>query len=247
MGTYQRPWILPWGGGYASRPLDPPLGPWVHIKNFGSSLGAVGTHQGPWILPWGRGYASRPLDPPLGPWVQIKAFGSSHQAVGTHQGLWIPPWGRGYTSRHLDPPLCLWVHIKALGSPLGAVGTHQGLWILPWGRGYISKTLDPPLGPWVRTHQGPWNFFLSNRPLHNVPWAIVGQVRCRVQISAKPRCAYGLQLTTAPPWFPVGVVVVRSLVFSTRLDPNAFCGISAEAAMGLPTMWGPTVLVAVSV
>ena len=90
-------------------------------------------------------------------------------------------------------------------------------------------------------------FFLSNRPGHNVPWATVGQVQCRVQISAKPGCAYGLQLTTAPPWFPVGVVVIMSLVFPTRLDPSAFCGVSAKAAMGLPTRWGPTVLVAVSV
>ena len=90
-------------------------------------------------------------------------------------------------------------------------------------------------------------FFLSNRPVHNVPWATVGQVQCRVQISAKPGCAYGLQLTTAPPWFPVGVVVIMSLVFPTRLDPSAVCGVSAEAAMGLPIRWGPTVLVAVSV
>ena len=52
---------------------------------------------------------------------------------------------------------------------------------------------------------------------------------------------------TAPPWFPVGVVVVMSLVFPTRLDPSAFCGVSVEAASGLPTRWGPNVLVAVSV
>ena len=95
MGTHQGPWILAWGRGYTSRPLDPPLGPWVHIKALGSSLGAVGTHQGHWILPWGRGYTSRPLDPPLGPWVHIKALGSCLGAVGTHQGLWILPWGRG--------------------------------------------------------------------------------------------------------------------------------------------------------
>ena len=62
-----------------------PHPPWVHIKAFGSSLGAVGAHQGPWILPWDRGYTSRPLDPPLGPWVHIKAFGSSLGAVGTHR------------------------------------------------------------------------------------------------------------------------------------------------------------------
>ena len=51
---------------------------------------------------------------------------------------------------------------------------------------------------------------------------------------------------TAPPWFPVGVVVVMSLVFPTRLDPSAFCGVSAEAASVLPTRWGPNVLVAVT-
>ena len=75
----------------------------------------------------------------------------------------------------------------------------------------------------------------------------MGQVRCRVQISAKPGCAYGLHLMTAPPWFPVGVVVVMSLVFPIRLDPSAFCGVLVEAASGLPTRWGPNVLAAVSV
>ena len=75
----------------------------------------------------------------------------------------------------------------------------------------------------------------------------MGQVRCRVQISAKPGCAYGLQLVTAPPWFPVGVVVVMSLVFFTRLDPSAFCGVLVVAASGLPTRWGLKVRLAVSV
>ena len=75
----------------------------------------------------------------------------------------------------------------------------------------------------------------------------MGPVRCRVQISAKPGGAYRLQLMTAPPWLPVGVVVVLSLVFPTRLDPNAFCGVLVEAASGLPTRWGPNVLAAVSV
>ena len=75
----------------------------------------------------------------------------------------------------------------------------------------------------------------------------MGQVRCRVRISAKPGCAYGLQLMTTPTWFPVGVVVVMSLVFPTRLDPSAFCGVSVVVASGLPTRWGPNVLAAVSV
>ena len=75
----------------------------------------------------------------------------------------------------------------------------------------------------------------------------MGQVRCRVQISAKPGCAYGLQLMTAPPWFPVEVVVVMSLVFPTRLDPSAFCGVLVVVASGLPTRWGPNVPAAVSV
>jgi chloramphenicol 3-O-phosphotransferase len=75
----------------------------------------------------------------------------------------------------------------------------------------------------------------------------VGQVRCKVQISAKPGCAYGLQLMTAPPWVPVGVVVVMSLVFPTRLDPSAFCGVLVEAASGLPKRWGPNVLAVVSI
>ena len=86
-------------------------------------------------------------------------------------------------------------------------------------------------------------FFFINGPVHNVPRATVGQVQCKVQISAKPGCAYGLQLMTAPPWFPVGVVVVMSLVFPTRLDPSAFCGVFVVAASGLPTRWGPNVLV----
>ena len=78
-------------------------------------------------------------------------------------------------------------------------------------------------------------------------WATVGQVRWRVQIPVKPGCAYGLQLMTAPPWFPVGVVVVMSLVFPTRSDPSAFCGVLVVVASGLPTRWGPNVLAAVSV
>ena len=51
----------------------------------------------------------------------------------------------------------------------------------------------------------------------------------------------------APTWFPVGVVVVMSLVFPTRLDPSAFCGVSVVVASRLPTRWGPNVLAAVSV
>ena len=80
-----------------------------------------------------------------------------------------------------------------------------------------------------------------------MPWATVGQVQCRVRISAKPGCAYGLQLTAAPPWFPVGVVVVMSVEFPTRLDPSAFCVVLVGIAMGPPTRWGPNVPVAVSV
>ena len=52
---------------------------------------------------------------------------------------------------------------------------------------------------------------------------------------------------TAPPWFPVGVVVVMSVVFPTRLDPSAFCVVLVEVAMGFPTRWDPNVLVVVSV
>ena len=66
-------------------------------------------------------------------------------------------------------------------------------------------------------------------------------------ISAKPGCAYGLQLMTAPPWFPVGVVVVMSVEFPTRLDPSAFCVVLVGVAMGPPTRWGPNVPVAVSI
>ena len=75
----------------------------------------------------------------------------------------------------------------------------------------------------------------------------MGQVRCKVQISAKPGCAYGLQLMTAPPWFPVEVGVVISLVFPTHLDPSVFCGVLVAVASGLPTRWGPNVHAAVSV
>ena len=60
-------------------------------------------------------------------------------------------------------------------------------------------------------------------------------------------CAYGLQLMTAPPWFPIEVAVVMSLVFPTHLDPSAFCGVLVVVASGLPTRWGPNVPAAVSV
>ena len=75
----------------------------------------------------------------------------------------------------------------------------------------------------------------------------MGQVRCKIQISARPGCAYGLQLTTAPPWFPVEVGVVMSLVFPTHLDPSAFCGVLVAVATGLPIRWGPNVHAAASV
>ena len=38
------------------------------------------------------------------------------------------------------------------------------------------------------------------------------QVRSKIQISAKPGYAYGLQLVTVPPWFPIEVGVVMSVV-----------------------------------
>ena len=47
--------------------------------------------------------------------------------------------------------------------------------------------------------------------------------------------AYGLQLTNAPPWFPVEVVVVMLVAFPTRLDPSAFCVVLVGVAMGPPT------------
>ena len=75
----------------------------------------------------------------------------------------------------------------------------------------------------------------------------MGQVQCKIQISAKPGCAYGLQLMTAPPCFPVEVGVVMSLVLPTHLDPSAFCGVLAAVATGLPTRWGPNVHEAASV
>ena len=75
----------------------------------------------------------------------------------------------------------------------------------------------------------------------------MGQVRCKVHILAKAGCAFGLQLMTAPPWFPVRVVSVMSSVFPTRLDPSTFCGVLVVVASGLPTRWGPNVLAAVSV
>ena len=90
-------------------------------------------------------------------------------------------------------------------------------------------------------------FFLSKRPVHNVPRAIVRQVQCKIQISAKLGCAYGLQLMTAPPWFPIEVGVVMSSVLPTRLDPSAFCGVLAAVATALPTRWGPNVHAAASV
>ena len=80
-----------------------------------------------------------------------------------------------------------------------------------------------------------------------MPWATAGQVQCRVQISAMRGCAYGLQLTTEPPWFPVEVLVVMSVEFPTRLDPSAFCVVLVGVALGLPTRWGPIVPVGVSV
>ena len=75
----------------------------------------------------------------------------------------------------------------------------------------------------------------------------MGQVRCKIQISAMPGCAYGLQLVTVPPWFPIEVGVVMSLVFPTRLGPSAFCGVLGAVATGLPTRWGPNVPAAASV
>ena len=90
-------------------------------------------------------------------------------------------------------------------------------------------------------------FILSKGPVRNVPRATVGQVRCKIQISAKPGCAYGLQLMTAPPWFPIEVVVVMSLVLPTHLDPSVFCGVLVMVATGLPTRWGPNVHAAASV
>ena len=52
---------------------------------------------------------------------------------------------------------------------------------------------------------------------------------------------------TAPPWFPIEVGVVMSLVLPTHLDPSAFCGVLVTVATGLPTRWGPNVHAAASV
>ena len=73
------------------------------------------------------------------------------------------------------------------------------------------------------------------------------QVRSKIQISAKPGYAYGLQLVTVPPWFPIEVGVVMSLVLPTHLGPSAFCGVSVAVATGLPTRWGPNAPAAASV
>ena len=63
----------------------------------------------------------------------------------------------------------------------------------------------------------------------------------------KGRVCIRAAVTTAPPWFPVGVVVVMSVEFPTRLDPTAFCVALVGVAMVPPTRWGPNVPVAVSV
>ena len=73
------------------------------------------------------------------------------------------------------------------------------------------------------------------------------QVRSKIQISAKPGYAYGLQLVTVPPWFPIEVGVVMSLVLPTHLGPSAFCGVSVAVVTGLPTRWGPSAPAAASV
>ena len=73
------------------------------------------------------------------------------------------------------------------------------------------------------------------------------QVRSKIQISAKPGYAYGLQLVTVPPWFPIEVGVVMSVVLPTHLGPSAFCGVSVAVVTGLPTRWGPSAPAAASV
>ena len=62
------------------------------------------------------------------------------------------------------------------------------------------------------------------------------QVRCKIQISAKPGYAYGLQLVTVPPWFPIEVGVVMSLVLPTHLGPSAFCGVLVAVGCLTPTL-----------
>ena len=73
------------------------------------------------------------------------------------------------------------------------------------------------------------------------------QGRSKIQISAKPGYAYGLQLVTVPPWFPIEVGVVMSMVLPTHLGPSAFCGVSVAVVTGLPTRWGPSAPAAASV
>ena len=80
-----------------------------------------------------------------------------------------------------------------------------------------------------------------------MPGATVDQVRSKIQISAKPGYAYGLQLVTVPPWFPIEVGVVMSVVLPTHLGPSAFCGVSVAVVTGLPTRWGPSAPAAASV
>ena len=52
---------------------------------------------------------------------------------------------------------------------------------------------------------------------------------------------------TVPPWFPIEVGVVMSLVLPTHLGPSAFCGVLVAVAAGLPTRWGPNAPAAASV
>ena len=52
---------------------------------------------------------------------------------------------------------------------------------------------------------------------------------------------------TVPPWFPIEVGVVMSLVLPTHLGPSAFCGVSVAVVTGLPTRWGPSAPAAASV
>ena len=73
------------------------------------------------------------------------------------------------------------------------------------------------------------------------------QVRSKIKISAKPGYAYRLQLVTVPPWFPIEVGVVMSVVFPTHSGPSAFCGVSVAVVTGLPTRWGPSTPAAASI
>ena len=77
-------------------------------------------------------------------------------------------------------------------------------------------------------------FFLIKKASSQVPGVTVDQVRSKIQISAKPGYAYGLQLVTVPPWFPIEVGVVMSVVFPTHSGPSAFCGVSVAVVTGLP-------------